>query len=123
MATLRLALSVALVAIAGCSPGDGALQVQWQFADGRDCETSGVRYVEVFATSGDRIESAAEFACDEGEVEPALLGGLPQGFYTLTALGRTADGAVLYAGEKVISVAADHTSTAEITLRWNDDRP
>ena len=118
MAALTRACAVALLLCAGCTPGTGELTVLWTFADGRDCESSGVRTVDVFATTDQFVAAAVAFDCPAGAEAPAVVGGLDEGFYTVTAAARTTDGALLYAGERVVPIVEGRTTTAAVEMTF-----
>jgi hypothetical protein len=124
MAALRITTVVAIATVAAaCAPGEGELTASWAFADARDCQTSGARTVEVYATTAEYIAAAAEFECSEGETQPVVVGALTEGFYTVTTAARSADGALLYVGERVTSIAENQTSVAHVEMGFRGGEP
>lgn len=97
-------------ALASCvGEGRGALEVQWTFADGRDCFSSGVERVELTARHDREEAGSAVLLCTSGFApDVANAGTLPAGVYTLTLEGKTAEGATLYRREGFpVRVASD----------------
>ncbi len=108
---------------AGCAPGEGELGALWAFADGRDCQTSGARTAEVTARRDGFVAITAEFPCAAGEETAVVISPLDEGFYSVNIEARSAEGAVLYTGDRIVGIVEGELSVADVALDFRGGGP
>jgi hypothetical protein len=111
-----VALLVAvLVTWAGCSsPPGGAMFLQWQFADQRDCFSSGAVVIEARTQRSLTTAALASFRCTLGTPPASVTLDSVPGSGTLYVDARSAGGVDLYHGE--LSLEAYPPGTDEVRL-------
>lgn len=97
--------------VLGALPAD--LTVTWFFENGRLCGGNGVEEVDVTVFDDDYIVDSLTTACDDG-IE--TLDAVTSGAYTVSVLGRDAQGTARFGGEVDVELDKGASTTVEIML-------